>query len=95
MRPFRLAGTVAHKRPELALYNFEVSLGIKRSVGCESRSRRGRQRGRNPVPVRSKLVPVGSTAPDFTLLSTDDAEVSLRDYRGKHCVALVFLRGFK
>ncbi len=47
------------------------------------------------MPVKSKLVPVGSMAPDFTLLSTDGAEVSLRDYRGERCVVLVLLRGFK
>lgn len=47
------------------------------------------------MPVKSKLVPVGSMAPDFTLLSSDGAEVSLRDYRGERCVVLVLLRGFK
>ena len=45
------------------------------------------------MPVFSKLVAVGSVAPDFTLPATTGGDVSLSDYRGKRCVVLVFLRG--
>jgi peroxiredoxin len=36
---------------------------------------------------------VGSTAPDFELHDTDDNQVRLSQYRGRH-VHLVFNRGF-
>jgi thioredoxin-dependent peroxiredoxin len=35
---------------------------------------------------RSKAPPVGSAAPEFTLLSQDGSKVSLKDYRGKWVV---------
>lgn len=47
------------------------------------------------MPVKSKLVPVGSQAPEFTLSAASGGKVSLSDYRGKRCVTLVFLRGFR
>lgn len=47
------------------------------------------------MPVNSKAVPVGSKAPDFTLLNWDGTEVSLSDYNESKCVILVFLRGFQ
>ncbi|MCH8920538.1 MAG: redoxin domain-containing protein [Chloroflexi bacterium] len=45
------------------------------------------------MPVESETVPVGSSAPDFTLTSIDGQEVKLSNYRGRK-VVLVFLRGF-
>jgi peroxiredoxin len=46
------------------------------------------------MPVDSETVPVGSSAPEFTLQAANDGrEVSLSDYRGRP-VVLVFLRGF-
>ena len=47
------------------------------------------------MPVTNNPVPVGSVAVDFTLPAVDGTSVSLGDYRGKRCVVLVFLRGFK
>jgi peroxiredoxin len=47
------------------------------------------------MPVEPKLVPVGFTAPDFTLPTANGREVTLSDNRGKQCVVLVFLRGFQ
>jgi peroxiredoxin Q/BCP len=38
----------------------------------------------------TKLPQVGQTAPDFTLPSTDDRDISLADYRGKQAVVLYF-----
>ena len=35
-----------------------------------------------------------TTAPDFTLVDTQGASISLSDYRGKKHVFLVFNRGF-
>ncbi len=46
------------------------------------------------MPIESKLVPVESIAPDFTLPTADGEEITLSEYRGKACVVLVFLRGF-
>lgn len=37
-----------------------------------------------------RLPEVGQQAPDFTLLSTDDKEVSLKDFKGKEAVVLYF-----
>ena len=45
------------------------------------------------MPVESKLIPVGSEAPGFTLTANTGEEVSLSSYRGASLV-LVFLRGF-
>jgi len=45
------------------------------------------------MPLDSVTVPLGSTAPDFTLAAIDDREVTLSSLRGKP-VVLVFLRGF-
>ena len=47
------------------------------------------------MPIKPKLVPVGASAPDFTLPRTDGATLTLSDYRGNACVVLVFLRGFQ
>jgi peroxiredoxin Q/BCP len=38
----------------------------------------------------SQLPSVGQPAPDFTLASTDDKEVSLADFKGKEAVVLYF-----
>lgn len=38
----------------------------------------------------SRLPEVGQTAPDFTLASTDDKDVSLNEFRGKEAVVLYF-----
>lgn len=46
------------------------------------------------MPVESKLVPVGSVAPDFTLPAAGGGNVTLSQYHAKQCVVLVFLRGF-
>jgi peroxiredoxin len=35
-----------------------------------------------------------STAPDFTLMDTNDKEVRLSNFRGKKSIVLVFNRGF-
>jgi len=45
------------------------------------------------MPVESRLIPVGSQAPDFTLPANTGEEVTLSGYLGS-CVVLVFLRGF-
>ena len=50
---------------------------------------------RGVMPVQSKLVAVGSPALDFTLPATSGSDLSLSQYRGKCCVVLVFLRGFR
>jgi thioredoxin-dependent peroxiredoxin len=41
---------------------------------------------------RSKAPPVGSVAPEFTLLSQDGSEVSLKDYRGNWVVLYFYAR---
>ncbi len=46
------------------------------------------------MPTQSRLVPMGSIAPDFTLPSVNGEQVRLSDYRGRKNVVLVFLRGF-
>lgn len=46
------------------------------------------------MAVKSKLIAVGSTAPDFTLPTTNGGDLSLIHYRNISCVILVFLRGF-
>lgn len=46
------------------------------------------------MPVESKLIPVGSQAPDFILPGVRGEDVTLSSYRGVSCVVLVFLRGF-
>ena len=46
------------------------------------------------MPIESRLVPVGSVAPDFTLPSADGGKVTLSQFLGKQCVVLVFLRAF-
>lgn len=38
----------------------------------------------------SRLPEVGQTAPDFTLASTDDKDVSLNEFKGKEAVVLYF-----
>jgi peroxiredoxin len=45
------------------------------------------------MPVESETVPVGASAPDFTLTAIDGREVTLSGLRGK-TIVLVFLRGF-
>ena len=47
------------------------------------------------MPVKAKLVPTGSIAPDFSLPTASGGEVTLSNYRGKSCVVLVFLREFQ
>ena len=46
------------------------------------------------MPVESKLIPVGSLAPDFKLPGANGDKITLSSYRGVSCVVLVFLRGF-
>lgn len=46
------------------------------------------------MPVKSKLITVGSLAPDFELPSANEDEITLSSYRGVSCIVLVFLRGF-
>jgi peroxiredoxin Q/BCP len=38
----------------------------------------------------NRLPPLGQPAPDFTLASTDDRDVSLADFKGKQAVVLYF-----
>jgi peroxiredoxin len=45
------------------------------------------------MPLESIAVPVGSEAPDFSLLAVDGTEFTLSAQRGNP-VVLVFLRGF-
>ena len=47
------------------------------------------------MPVQSKLVTLGSLAPEFKLSAASGTEVSLSEHRGKRCVVVVFLRGFR
>ncbi len=44
----------------------------------------------NPVHTSGNLPAVGETAPDFTLVSGELAEVSLGDYKGKNVVLNIF-----
>ncbi len=44
----------------------------------------------NPVHTSGNLPAVGATAPDFTLVSGELAEVSLGDYKGKNVVLNIF-----
>ena len=37
---------------------------------------------------------IGSIAPDFKLMSSDDREISLSDFRGKRSVVLFFIREY-
>ena len=37
---------------------------------------------------------IGSIAPDFKLMSSDDREISLSEFRGKKNVVLFFIREF-
>ena len=46
------------------------------------------------MPIESKLIPVGTLAPNFTLPGVDGDEITLYSYRNVSCVVLVFLRGF-
>jgi peroxiredoxin len=46
------------------------------------------------MSTESRIIPVGSPAPDFTLASASVEEITLSAYRGRSCVVLVFLRGF-
>jgi len=39
-------------------------------------------------------IAIDRPAPEFTLTDFEGHEVSLRDYRGRRCVLLVFNRGF-
>lgn len=41
-------------------------------------------------PLNAGAVEVGERAPDFTLPSTNDVDLSLRDFRGKKWVFLEF-----
>lgn len=47
------------------------------------------------MPTKSRFVPVGAEAPDFTLPAVSGGQVSLSDFRGEKHVVLVFLRGFQ
>ena len=46
------------------------------------------------MSVLSKRVPVGATAPDFSLPNSQGGYVTLSGLRKRGCVLLVFLRGF-
>ena len=37
---------------------------------------------------------IGSVAPDFKLMASNDREISLSEFRGKHNVVLFFIREF-
>lgn len=41
-------------------------------------------------PVMKRLLPIGSLAPDFTLIDDSGNVVTLREFRGKSPVLLVF-----
>jgi peroxiredoxin len=60
-------------------------------TGNQRMERRGPQGGANPEgeTQESTALPAGTKAPDFTLHTTPDQEVSLSDFRGKR-VVLVF-----
>jgi peroxiredoxin len=42
----------------------------------------------------SNQVTIGSTAPDFSLVANNGAEVKLADYRSKNNVVLFFVREY-
>ena len=46
------------------------------------------------MPTQSRFVPVGTQAPDFTLLAESGGQTSLSDYHGEKHAVFVFLRGF-
>ena len=46
------------------------------------------------MPIESKLIPVGSSVPDFTLPNYTGEEITISSYQGKSALVLVFLRGF-
>lgn len=46
------------------------------------------------MTTQSRFIKLGQPAPDFTLESVDGEQISLKDYRGRSHVVLVFLRGF-
>lgn len=46
--------------------------------------------GGTPVSTVGTLPPVGSAAPDFTLVGADLGEINLSDYRGKRVVLNIF-----
>jgi peroxiredoxin (alkyl hydroperoxide reductase subunit C) len=46
------------------------------------------------MTTQSRFVKLGQPAPDFTLSSVDGRQVSLKDFRDKKNIVLVFLRGF-
>ena len=48
--------------------------------------------GGTPTKTNGNLPEVGKKAPNFTLRSTEKAEVSLEDYKGKN-VVLLFQKG--
>jgi cytochrome oxidase Cu insertion factor (SCO1/SenC/PrrC family) len=48
----------------------------------------------NLSPTDLDRVHVGIQAPDFTLVSSDNEEITLSSYRGKKNVVLVFYRGY-
>ena len=48
----------------------------------------------NLFPTDLDRVHVGIQAPDFTLVSSDNEQVTLSSYRGKKNVVLVFYRGY-
>ena len=47
------------------------------------------------MPIKSKLVSVGSPAPDFTIPVASGGQFTLSQHQGTSCVVLVFLRSFR
>lgn len=46
------------------------------------------------MPVQSRFIKVGKHAPEFSLPSVSGETVSIKQFRGKKNIVLVFLRGF-
>jgi peroxiredoxin len=79
-------GQGANAAPERT-QTMQQSSGSTQLTGNQRLERRGPQGGASPEgEAQSTALPAGTKAPDFTLHTTPDQEVSLSDFRGKRVV---------